>query len=44
MLHREGTKVPSLFACGELADGVFFAEYPGGSRQALRAVFDRRAG
>jgi len=44
VLSPQGTKIPGLFACGELVGGVFFAGYPGGSGLTSGAVFGRRAG
>lgn len=44
VLSVEGSKIPGLFACGEIVGGVFYAGYPGGSGLTSGAVFGRRAG
>ena len=36
--------IPGLFAAGEMAGGLFFHNYPGGSGLAAGSVFGRRAG
>ena len=44
VFSAEGSKIPGLFACGEIVGGVFYAGYPGGSGLTSGAVFGRRAG
>jgi tricarballylate dehydrogenase len=36
--------IPGLFACGEIAGGLFYHNYPGGSGLTAGTVFGRRAG
>jgi tricarballylate dehydrogenase len=40
----DGTPIRGLFACGELAAGIFYFNYPGGSGLTNGAVFGRIAG
>ena len=44
VLDDGGEPVPGLFAAGEIAGGLFFGNYPGGSGLMAGAVFGRRAG
>jgi tricarballylate dehydrogenase len=39
-----GTPIPALYACGEMAAGIFYFNYPGGSGLTAGAVFGRIAG
>jgi len=36
--------IPGLYACGEIAGGLFYGNYPGASGMMQGAVFGRRAG
>ena len=36
--------IPGLYACGEIAGGLFYNNYPGGSGMMQGAVFGRIAG
>ena len=44
VIDRAGRPIPGLYAAGEIASGLFFHNYPGGSGLAAGAVFGRRAG
>jgi tricarballylate dehydrogenase len=44
VLHRNGRPIRGLHAAGELAGGLFFHNYPGGTGLMSGAVFGRRAG
>jgi tricarballylate dehydrogenase len=44
VLDVAGQPIPGLFACGEMAGGLFFFNYPGGSGLTAGAVFGRVAG
>lgn len=44
VLDDEGAPVPNLFACGEMAGGIFYFNYPGGSGLTNGSVFGRIAG
>jgi tricarballylate dehydrogenase len=44
VLDEGGRPIPGLFACGELAGGLFSDNYPGGSGLTAGLVFGRRAG
>jgi len=44
VLDESGTRIPGLFACGEMVGGLFFDGYPGGSGLTSGAVFGRLAG
>lgn len=39
-----GTPVGNLYSCGEMAAGIFYFNYPGGSGLTAGSVFGRRAG
>lgn len=44
VIDVDGQPIPGLFACGEMAAGIFFFNYPGGSGLTNGAVFGRIAG
>jgi tricarballylate dehydrogenase len=44
VLNEHNEHVKGLFACGEIAGGIFFYGYPGGSGLTSGAVFGRNAG
>jgi tricarballylate dehydrogenase len=44
VLDTSGAPVPGLRAAGEIAGGLFFGNYPGGSGLMAGTVFGRRAG
>jgi len=44
VLDSDAHALPGLFACGELAAGLFYHGYPGGSGLMAGTVFGRRAG
>jgi tricarballylate dehydrogenase len=44
VLHYSGTPIKGLYAAGEIAGGLFFHNYPGGSGLTAGAVIGRRAG
>ena len=44
VLSEDDSRIPGLFACGELVGGVFFNGYPGGSGLTSGLVFGRIAG
>ncbi|MGH3392746.1 MAG: FAD-dependent tricarballylate dehydrogenase TcuA [Actinomadura sp.] len=44
VLRPDGHPIRGLFACGELAGGLFSGNYPGGSGLTAGTVFGRRAG
>lgn len=44
VLDQAGRHIPGLYACGEMAGGLFYFNYPGGSGLTYGAVFGRRAG
>jgi tricarballylate dehydrogenase len=39
-----GRAIPGLYACGEMAGGIFYFNYPGGSGLTTGSVFGRAAG
>lgn len=43
-LDQSGEPIPGLFACGEMAGGLFYFNYPGGSGLTYGAVIGKRAG
>jgi len=43
-LDQAGRAVPGLYACGEMAGGLFYFNYPGGSGLTYGSVFGKRAG
>jgi tricarballylate dehydrogenase len=44
VLREDGRPIPGLFACGEVAGGLFSGNYPGGSGLTAGTVFGRLAG
>src|SRR5207302_10979507 len=44
LINADDRKLAGLFACGELAAGLFYHNYPGGSGLMAGAVFGRLAG
>lgn len=44
VLDGAGEAIPGLFACGEMAGGLFYFNYPGGSGLTYGAVLGRRSG
>ncbi len=44
VIDVDGNPVPGLFACGTIAGGLFYFNYPGGAGLAAGAVFGRAAG
>lgn len=44
VMSSQESKIPGLYACGELVGGVFYGGYPGGSGLTSGTVFGRRAG
>jgi tricarballylate dehydrogenase len=44
VLRLDDSRVDQLFACGEIAGGLFYHNYPGGSGLTAGTVFGRRAG
>lgn len=44
VLDQAGKEVPGLYCCGEMAAGLFYFNYPGGSGLTYGAVFGKRAG
>src|SRR5207237_4658379 len=44
VISSDGETIPGLFAAGELVGGIFWFNYPGGSRLTNGAVFGRIAG
>lgn len=44
VVDHEGAPIPGLFAAGELAGGLFYHNYPGGTGLTAGSVFGRRAG
>lgn len=44
VLDRSGQPIPGLYAAGEMAGGLFYGNYPGGSGLMAGAVFGRLAG
>ncbi|GAB3525074.1 FAD-dependent tricarballylate dehydrogenase TcuA [Phytohabitans suffuscus] len=44
VLDDGGSRIPGLYAAGELVGGLFYFNYPGGSGLASGAVFGRTAG
>ncbi|TMJ08335.1 MAG: FAD-binding protein, partial [Bacillati bacterium ANGP1] len=44
VVDAAGQKIKGLYACGELAAGLFYENYPGGSGLMAGAVFGRVAG
>lgn len=44
VLDRSSRPIPGLYAAGELAGGLFYHNYPGGSGLTSGMVFGRRAG
>lgn len=44
VIDDDGRPIPNLFACGEMAAGIFYFNYPGGSGLTAGAVYGRIAG
>jgi tricarballylate dehydrogenase len=44
VVDASGQKIMGLYACGELAAGLFYENYPGGSGLMAGSVFGRAAG
>jgi tricarballylate dehydrogenase len=44
VLDLAGEPIPGLYACGEMAAGIFYFNYPGGSGLTAGSVFGRIAG
>jgi tricarballylate dehydrogenase len=44
VLDDDGDPIPGLYACGEMAAGIFYFNYPGGSGLTAGSVFGRIAG
>jgi tricarballylate dehydrogenase len=44
VIHQDGRPIPGLYAAGELAGGLHYFNYAGGSGLTAGAVFGRRAG
>jgi tricarballylate dehydrogenase len=44
VIDEEGGEMDGLFACGEMAGGLFYFNYPGGSGLTAGSVFGRIAG
>jgi tricarballylate dehydrogenase len=44
VIAEEGDEMDGLFACGEMAGGLFYFNYPGGSGLTAGSVFGRIAG
>jgi tricarballylate dehydrogenase len=44
VIDVDGAPIRSLYACGEMAAGIFYFNYPGGSGLTAGAVFGRIAG
>ena len=44
VLDIGGSPIPGLYACGEMAAGIFYFNYPGGSGLTAGSVFGRIAG
>lgn len=44
VLDNGGNAIPGLYACGEMAGGLFYFNYPGGSGLTYGAVIGKRAG
>ncbi len=44
VLDTYGSRIPGLYAAGELVGGLFYFNYPGGTGLTSGAVFGRRAG
>lgn len=44
VLDTYGEHIPGLYACGEMAAGLFYFNYPGGSGLTAGSVFGRLAG
>ena len=44
VIHQDGTAIPGLYAAGELAGGIHYFNYAGGSGLTAGALFGRRAG
>lgn len=44
VIHQDGTPIPGLYAAGEMAGGLHYFNYAGGSGLTAGAVFGRRAG
>ncbi len=44
VISTDGIPIPGLYAAGELAGGIFYFNYPGGTGLTNGAVFGRIAG
>jgi tricarballylate dehydrogenase len=44
VIHQDGNPIPGLFAAGELAGGIHYFNYAGGSGLTAGALFGRHAG
>lgn len=44
VIDDDGAPIPDLYACGEMAGGIFYFNYPGGSGLTAGSVFGRVAG
>ena len=44
VIDVDGAPIPGLYACGEMAAGLFYFNYPGGSGLTAGAVFGHIAG
>jgi tricarballylate dehydrogenase len=44
VIHQDGNPIPGLYAAGELAGGIHYFNYAGGSGLTAGALFGRRAG
>lgn len=44
VIDVDGAPIPGLYACGEMAAGIFYFNYPGGSGLTAGSVFGRIAG
>lgn len=44
VIDDDGRPIPGLYACGEMAAGIFYFNYPGGSGLTSGSVFGRIAG
>jgi tricarballylate dehydrogenase len=44
VINDDGNPIPGLYACGEMAAGIFYYNYPGGSGLTSGSVFGKIAG
>jgi tricarballylate dehydrogenase len=44
VINDDGNPIPGLYACGEMAAGIFYFNYPGGSGLTSGSVFGKIAG